>query len=120
MSRAELGERLDALCADGRLGSTEVKGWEPNWSDPEGPRATSSGRRPRRCGGRTTTCCWQTSSTAPVGQGEGRAVPDARDRQRAEAHLAGWRVDERVPAPDEVRARGMTVLHEQPAVTEAA
>lgn len=34
MTTAEVGARLDALCADGRLGWELVKGWEPNWSDP--------------------------------------------------------------------------------------
>jgi succinyl-diaminopimelate desuccinylase len=35
MTHAEVMERLDALCADGRLSWTLVKGWEANWSDPD-------------------------------------------------------------------------------------
>ncbi len=34
LTMAELGARLDALCATGDLAWELVKGWEPNWSDP--------------------------------------------------------------------------------------
>lgn len=35
LTMADMGARLDALCADGRLSWTLVKGWEPNWSAPD-------------------------------------------------------------------------------------
>lgn len=34
LTHADMGLRLDALCADGTLSWALVKGWEPNWSDP--------------------------------------------------------------------------------------
>lgn len=37
LSRAAIAQRLDALGKDGRLSWAEIKGWEPNWSDPDSP-----------------------------------------------------------------------------------
>lgn len=34
MTRAAIADRFDALCVDAGLDWTEIKGWEPNWSDP--------------------------------------------------------------------------------------
>ena len=35
LTMAEVGSRLDALCATGDLAWELVKGWAPNWSDPD-------------------------------------------------------------------------------------
>jgi succinyl-diaminopimelate desuccinylase len=39
LSQADIAARLDKLCDDGHLSWELVKGWEPNWSDPDSPPA---------------------------------------------------------------------------------
>ena len=39
LAQADIAARLERLCEDGRLSWELLKGWEPNWSDPDSPPA---------------------------------------------------------------------------------